>query len=155
MKGIEGFSLGFLTFPTISKVIKKFEQKWPVSINFYGYSRIIYPHYLSSILLQSDRQVVNLLLHSGHYLLIRNMSTLVTPQGITNKWKCHVFLLVSRILFERTGMKLIFVCARKMGLSMFSLKMHSLFKSICRSGANLEKVLRIRRGAMQVYHQNQ
>ena len=33
--------------------------------------------------------------------------------------------------------------------------MHHLFKSICRSGANLEKVLRIRGGAMQVYHYNQ
>ena len=32
---------------------------------------------------------------------------------------------------------------------------HGLFKSICRSGANLEKVLRIHRGAMQVYHHNQ
>ena len=30
-----------------------------------------------------------------------------------------------------------------------------LFKSICRSGANPEKVLRIRGGAMQVYHHNQ
>ena len=29
------------------------------------------------------------------------------------------------------------------------------FKSICRSGVNPEKVLRIRRGAMQVYHHNQ
>ena len=29
------------------------------------------------------------------------------------------------------------------------------FKSICRSGANLEKVLRIHGGAMQVYHHNQ
>ena len=28
------------------------------------------------------------------------------------------------------------------------------FKSICRSGANLEKVLCIRGGAMQVYHHN-
>ena len=33
--------------------------------------------------------------------------------------------------------------------------MHGLFKSICRSGANLEKVLCIRRGAMQIYHHNQ
>ena len=33
--------------------------------------------------------------------------------------------------------------------------MHGLFKSICRSGANPEKVLRIRGGAMQVYHHNQ
>ena len=90
MKGIEALSSGFLTFPTTSKVIKKFEQKWPVSINLYGYSRVIYPHYLSSTLLQSDRQVVNLLLHSGYYFLIRNMSALVTPQCKTNKWKCHV-----------------------------------------------------------------
>ena len=29
------------------------------------------------------------------------------------------------------------------------------FKSICRSGANPEKTLRIRGGAMQVYHHNQ
>ena len=36
-----------------------------------------------------------------------------------------------------------------------TLKVHGLFKSICRSGANLEKVLRIPGGAMQVYHQNQ
>ena len=90
MKGIEALSSGFLTFPTTSKVIKKFEQKWPVSINVYGYSGVIYPHYLSSTLLQSDRQVVNLLLHSGHYFLIRNMSALVTPQCKTNKQKCHV-----------------------------------------------------------------
>ena len=33
--------------------------------------------------------------------------------------------------------------------------MHGLFKSICRSGANPEKTLRIRGGAMQVYHHNQ
>ena len=33
--------------------------------------------------------------------------------------------------------------------------MHGLFKSICRSGANPEKTLHIRRGAMQVYHCNQ
>ena len=33
--------------------------------------------------------------------------------------------------------------------------MHGLFKSICRSGANPEKVLRIHWGAMQVYHHNQ
>ena len=33
--------------------------------------------------------------------------------------------------------------------------MHGLFKSICRSGVNPEKVLRIRGGAMQVYHHNQ
>ena len=43
------------------------------------------------------------------------------------------------------------------GLQTFTMGggMHSLFKSICRSGANPEKVLRIRRGAMQVYHHNQ
>ena len=31
--------------------------------------------------------------------------------------------------------------------------MHGLFKSICRSGANPEKTLHIRGGALQVYHQ--
>ena len=33
--------------------------------------------------------------------------------------------------------------------------MHGPFKSICRSGANPEKTLRIRGGAMQVYHHDQ
>ena len=33
--------------------------------------------------------------------------------------------------------------------------LHGLFKSICRSGVNPEKTLRIRGGAMQVYHHNQ
>ena len=32
---------------------------------------------------------------------------------------------------------------------------HGPFKSICRSGANPEKTLHIRGGAMQVYHHNQ
>ena len=90
MKGIEELSSRFLTFPTTPKMIKKFEQEWPVSINVYGYSGVIYPHYLSSTLLQSDRWLVNLLLHSGHFFLIRNMSALVTPQCKTNKRKCHV-----------------------------------------------------------------
>ena len=89
MKGIQKLSSSFLTFPTTLKVIKKFEQKWPVNINVYSYSGVIYPHYLSSTLLQSDRQVVNLL-HSRHYFLIRNMSAFVTPQCKTNKRKCHV-----------------------------------------------------------------
>ena len=110
----------FLTFPTTSKVMKKYEQKWPVSINVYGHSGIIYLHYLSSTLLQSDRQVVNLLLHSRHYFLIRNMSTLVTPQCKTNN--VMFALLVCCILFVRIGMKLIFISARKMALSTFSLR---------------------------------
>ena len=42
------------------------------------------------------------------------------------------------------------------GLQTFTMGggMHGLFKSICRSGANLE-VLHIWGGAMQVYHHNQ
>ena len=85
MRGMQELSSGFLTFPTTSKGIKKFEQKWPLRINVYGYSGVIYPHYLSSTLLQPDRQVVNLLLHSRHYFLIRNMSALVTPQCKMNE----------------------------------------------------------------------
>ena len=119
MKGLEALSSGFLTFPTPSKVIKKFEQKWLVSINVYGYSGVIYPPYLSSTLLQSDSQVVNLLLHSGHYFLIRNMSALVPPSVKQISGNVMFVLLVSPFLFKRIGMKLTSVCARKMGLSMF------------------------------------
>ena len=41
MRAIQELSSGFLTFLMTSKVIKKFEQKWPVSINVYGYSGVI------------------------------------------------------------------------------------------------------------------
>ena len=43
-----------------------------------------------------------------------------------------------------------------LGLRTFTMEggMHGLFGSICRSGANPEKVFRIRWGAMQVYHHN-
>ena len=43
MRGMQELSSGFLTFPMTLKVIKKFEQKWPLSINVYGYSGVIYP----------------------------------------------------------------------------------------------------------------
>ena len=39
--------------------------------------------------------------------------------------------------------------------SFWHFRVHGLFKSICRFGANPEKVLCIQGGAMQVYHQNQ
>ena len=42
-----------------------------------------------------------------------------------------------------------------MDLDAATAAVHGLFKSICRSGANPEKVLCIRGGAMQVYHHNQ
>ena len=90
MSDIERLSSGFLTFPVTTKVIKKFENEWPISINVYGFSGVIYPQYLSSHLLQSGRFNVNLLLHSGHYYLIRNMSSLVAPQCKKNKRRCHV-----------------------------------------------------------------
>ena len=90
MSDIERLSSGFLMFPVTTKVIKKFENEWPISINVYGFSGVIYPQYLSSHLLQSGRFNVNLLLHSGHYYLIRNMSSLVAPQCKKNKRRCHV-----------------------------------------------------------------
>ena len=49
------------------------------------------------------------------------------------------------------------VSSKKTGnfLNFFEFFVHGPFKSICRSGANPEKVLCIRGGAMQVYHHNQ
>ena len=60
--------------------------------------------------------------------------------------------LVIRISVLKVTSTVVFV-----GLRTFTMGggMHGLFKSICRSGANLEKVLHIRGGAMQVYHHSQ
>ena len=53
------------------------------------------------------------------------------------------------------GFRQISTCQRE-GKSLDYLAcLHGPFKSICRSGANPEKTLRIRGGAMQVYHHNQ
>ena len=48
-----------------------------------------------------------------------------------------------------------FKCLKVQMLHKHPATLHGLFESICRSEANPEKVLRIRGGAMQVYHHNQ
>ena len=60
--------------------------------------------------------------------------------------------VVSHISVLKVTSTVVFV-----GLQTFTMGggMHGLFKSICRSGVNPEKVLCIRGGAMQVYHHNQ
>ena len=60
--------------------------------------------------------------------------------------------VVIRVSVLKVTSTIIFV-----GLRTFTMGggMHGLFKCICRSGANPEKTLCIRRGAMQVYHHNQ
>ena len=66
--------------------------------------------------------------------------------------QCRCSNSVIRVSVLKVTSTVVFV-----GLRTFTMGggMHSLFKSICRSGANPEKVLRIRGGAMQVYHHNQ
>ena len=79
----------FLSFPVDMKGIKKFENKWPICINVYGYSGVIYPLHLSTNIGSPQFSTVNLL-YNEHYYLIRNMSSLVAPQCKKNKRKCYV-----------------------------------------------------------------
>ena len=87
---LESASSAFLSFPVDMKGIKKFEKKWPMSINVYGYSGVIYPMHLSMNLGSANFSPLNLLLYREHYYLIRNMSSLIAPQCKKNRRKCYV-----------------------------------------------------------------
>ena len=112
----------FLYFPVDMKGIKKFEKKWPICINVYGYSVVIYPLHLSANMGSSQFSTVNLLLYKEHYYLICNMSSLVDPQCKKNKRKCYVCSSCLFNFVSRGSMTLTFGCARGMGHSMFSKK---------------------------------
>ncbi|MCG8621927.1 MAG: hypothetical protein MJE68_08035, partial [Proteobacteria bacterium] len=90
MSALESVSSSYLTFPVDVKGIKKFEKNWPICINVYGYSDLVYPHYLSMKTGSPDVSTVNLLLYRKHYYLICNMSSLVAPQLKKNRRKCYV-----------------------------------------------------------------
>ena len=83
---LESASSAFLSFPVDMKGIKKFEKKWPISINVYSYSGVIYPMHLSMNL----GSPLNLLLYREHYYLMWNISSLIAPQCKKNRRKCYV-----------------------------------------------------------------
>ena len=111
----------FLSFPVDMKGIKKFENKWPICINVYGYSGVIYPLHLSTNIGSPQFSTVNLL-YKEHYYLICNMSSLVAPNARKIRGSVMFVPLACLILFPDKGMTLTFSCARGMGHSMFSQK---------------------------------
>ena len=77
-----------LTFPVNLKQIYHFEQETPISINIYGFDKIIFPYYVTEK--RNKRYHVNLLLYKDHYYAIRNMSSLLIGQNRVNTRRTYV-----------------------------------------------------------------
>ena len=58
-----------------------------MSVNVYGYDKIPYPYYVSEFVKKLYH--VNVLLHTNHYYLIKNMSTFASGEK-SNRRKCYV-----------------------------------------------------------------
>ena len=69
-----------ITYPVSIKQIPRFEKDNNLSINCFGYEKIIHPLYVSK---HKSKREVDLLLYKQHYYLIRNLSRLL--YGLNSK----------------------------------------------------------------------
>ena len=76
-----------LTYPVPLKQIPRFEEDNNLSINCYGYERVIHPLYVSK---RKSGKEIDLLLYKNHYYLIRNLSRLL--HGINCKKRARRFI---------------------------------------------------------------
>lgn len=79
----------FLTYPVGIKQIPRFEENNNVSVNVYGYEKVIYPLYVSSRDVPVHRQI-DLLLHKQHYYCIRKLSALVNDCSTSKGHKKNI-----------------------------------------------------------------
>ena len=70
-----------LTYPVSIKQIPRFEKDNNLSINCYGFEKIIHPLYISK---HKSKKEVDLLLYKNHYYLIRNLSRLICSLNSKN-----------------------------------------------------------------------
>ena len=82
------FPVSMLKFPSTIIDVKIFERLCPsISINIYGFDKILFPCYISD----KERPLhVDLLLHKHHFYAIRNMSALVSSQTKVNRRKAYL-----------------------------------------------------------------
>lgn len=65
-------------FPITAQDIAFFEKDAPISVNVYGYEKVLFPHYISD---KPDKEYhVDLLLHDHHYYAIKSLSSLVSTK---------------------------------------------------------------------------
>ena len=76
-----------LTYPVSLKQIPRFEQANNLSINCYGYEKVVHPLYVSK---QKMGKKIDLLLHKKHYYVIRNLSRLL--YGVNCKKHAEKFI---------------------------------------------------------------
>ena len=90
-----------LTYPVSIKQIPKFEKRNKLSINCFGYEKVIYPLYVSK---EKCVKEIDLLLYRGHYYLIRNLSRLLSNTNC-KPWKAR-FICRSCLSWYYTKSKL-------------------------------------------------
>jgi len=77
-----------LEYPVKVTHIKKFEKLNPVSVNVFGMQNgVASPLYITTE--RTKQNHVNLLLHDGHYYLVKNLSALLAKQYSSYKSKLH------------------------------------------------------------------
>lgn len=85
----ELFASSFSYYPVTIKGVVEFEKISPVSINVYGFDKVLFPYYVSDCL-GEKKYHINLLLHSNHYFLITNLGRLMLAQRKGNRRKVFV-----------------------------------------------------------------
>ena len=73
---INQLNLAGITFPVTLDQVEVFEKNNNVSINVYGFDKCVFPLYVTES--QASSNHINLLLHKGHFYLIRCMSRLLS-----------------------------------------------------------------------------
>ncbi len=76
----------FMMYPVTIKEIQSFEKVMPISVNVYGYHKILFPYYVSEW--REKKYHVDLLLHQNHYYAIKEISSLITCK--VNRRKTYV-----------------------------------------------------------------
>ena len=78
-----------LSYPVDLTSIEIFEKNCPISVNVYGYDKMVFPYRVTDKL--SSELHANLLFYDGHYYTIRNMGRLVTKdRAKVNERKTYV-----------------------------------------------------------------
>lgn len=68
----------FLTFPVKMTDIPRFEERNHLSVNVFGYEKVLYPLHVSTQNVQNPRREVDLLYYKEHFYPIRSLSRLLS-----------------------------------------------------------------------------
>jgi hypothetical protein len=111
------FPQKFKKYPFTEREILRFEKETHVSINVYGFEKVIFPHYISEHSQNADFHV-NLLLHENHYYGITNLGSLLSVKRNTRKTFVCQYCLSYFVSFSKFSTH-VDLCSEKLQLLSF------------------------------------